>query len=234
MSPKTDPLSANGTVALGVLTLIVLLGAGGTWATLTRISGAIIASGRIEVAQNRQVVQHPDGGVVAKIAVKEGARVNAGDTLMTLDPSQHLSELVILEGLLFELIARRGRLEAEREDRVAIAFDPVLRNASRRDIRLQGLMQGQRRLFAARKTSLGQQKAQLEKRRNQIADQIIGITAQKTAAARQVELIEQDLEDQIILFERGLTQATRIRDLKREQARLQGILGELIARKAQA
>ena len=95
-------------------------------------------------------------------------------------------------------------------------------------------MQGQRRLFAARKTSLGQQKAQLEKRHNQIADQIIGITAQKTATARQVELIEQDLEDQIILFERGLTQATRIRDLKREQARLQGILGELIARKAQA
>ena len=142
MRSKTDPLSANGTVALGVLTLIVLLGAGGTWATLTRISGAIIASGRIEVAQNRQVVQHPDGGVVAEIAVKEGARVNAGDTLMTLDPSQHLSELVILEGLLFELIARRGRLEAESEDRVAIAFDPVLRNASRRDIRLQGLMQG--------------------------------------------------------------------------------------------
>ena len=112
MRSKTDPLSANGTVALGLLTLIVLLGAGGTLATLTRISGAIIASGRIEVAQNRQVVQHPDGGVVAKIAVKEGARVNAGDTLMTLDPSQHLSELVILEGLLFELIARRGRLEA--------------------------------------------------------------------------------------------------------------------------
>ena len=55
-------------------------------------------------------------------------------------------------------------------------------------------MQGQRRLFAARKTSLAQQKAQLGKRRGQIADQIIGITAQKTAAARQVELIEQDLE----------------------------------------
>ena len=30
MRSKTDPLSANGTVALGVLTLIVLLGAGGT------------------------------------------------------------------------------------------------------------------------------------------------------------------------------------------------------------
>ena len=60
MRSKTDPLSANGTVALGLFTLIVLLGAGGISATLTRISGAIIASGHIEVAQNRQVVQHPD------------------------------------------------------------------------------------------------------------------------------------------------------------------------------
>ena len=65
MNSKTDPLSAKGTVALGFLTLIVLLGAGGAWAALTRISGAIIASGRIEVAQNRLVLQHPDGGVVA-------------------------------------------------------------------------------------------------------------------------------------------------------------------------
>ena len=95
-------------------------------------------------------------------------------------------------------------------------------------------MQGQRRLFAARNTSLSQQMAQLGKRRGQIADQIIGITAQKTAAARQIELIEQDLKDQVNLFERGLTQAARVRELKREQARLQGMLGELIARKAQA
>ena len=234
MSPKTDPLRAHGTVALGVLTLIVLLGAGGGWAALTRISGAIIASGRVEVAQNRQVVQHPNGGVIASLAVKEGIRVNAGDTLMTLDPNQHLSELLILEGLLFEVMARRGRLEAEREGRKTIAFDPVLRKASKRDTRLQGLMQGQRRLFAARNTSLSQQMAQLGKRRGQIADQIIGITAQKTAAARQIELIEQDLKDQVNLFERGLTQAARVRELKREQARLQGMLGELIARKAQA
>lgn len=205
MSPKTDPLRAHGTVALGVLTLIVLLGAGGGWAALTRISGAIIASGRVEVAQNRQVVQHPNGGVVASLAVKEGIRVNAGDTLMTLDPNQHLSELLILEGLLFEVMARRGRLEAEREGRKTIAFDPVLRKASKRDTRLQGLMQGQRRLFAARNTSLSQQMAQLGKRRGQIADQIIGINAQKTTAARQIELIEQDLKDQVNLFERGLT-----------------------------
>ena len=87
---NNDPLSARSTVTLGGLTLIVLLGAGGAWAALANISAAIIASGRIEVAQNRQVVQHPDGGVVASIAVKEGAQVSAGDILITLDPSRHL------------------------------------------------------------------------------------------------------------------------------------------------
>ena len=159
--------------------MIVLLGASGAWAALANISRAIIASGRIEVAQNRQVVQHPDGGVVASIAVKEGAQVSAGDILMTLDPSRHLSELAILEGLLFELITRRGRLEAERENHTTIAFDPLLHTAAAGDIRLHGLMLGQIRLLKARNASLGQQIAQLGQRRSQIADQIIGITVQK-------------------------------------------------------
>ena len=173
----------------------MLLGAGGAWAALANISGAIIASGRIEVAQNRQVVQHPDGGVVTRIAVKEGAQVSAGDILMTLDSSRHLSELAILEGLLFELIARRGRLEAERENHTTIAFEPLLHTAAAGDIRLHGLMLGQIRLLKARNASLGQQIAKLGQQRSQIADQIIGITAQKQAANRHVTLIEQDLEN---------------------------------------
>ena len=172
--------------------------------------------------------------MVTSIAVKEGAQVSAGDILMTLDPSRHLSELAILEGLLFELITRRGRLEAERENHTTIAFDPLLHTAAAGDIRLHGLMQGQIRLLKARNASLGQQIAQLGQRRSQIADQIIGITAQKQAAKRQVTLIEQDFENQQILLDRGLTQAPRVRELKREQARLQGIVGELMARKAQA
>ena len=56
-------------------------------------------------------------------------------------------------------------------------------------------MQGQIRLLKARNASLGQQIASLGQRRSQIVDQIIGITAQKQAAKRQVTLIEQDLEN---------------------------------------
>ena len=71
--------SARTPVVVGFLGLAVLLGGFGVWATQTEIAGAIIASGRIEVDQNRQIVQHPDGGVVVEISVDEGSRVEAGD-----------------------------------------------------------------------------------------------------------------------------------------------------------
>ena len=70
MSTKT--WSATGPVLIGLFGLIVLFGGFMAWATMSQISGAIIASGRIEVDRNRQVVQHPTGGVVADIQVDEG------------------------------------------------------------------------------------------------------------------------------------------------------------------
>ncbi|MFM7443010.1 MAG: HlyD family type I secretion periplasmic adaptor subunit, partial [Tabrizicola sp.] len=70
--------SARRPIILGMLTLAVLVFGFGLWSTMTTLSGAVVASGRIEVEQNRQVVQHPDGGVVAEILVTEGAVVEAG------------------------------------------------------------------------------------------------------------------------------------------------------------
>ena len=59
--------SATKPVIFGIIGVIVLVGGFGSWAAFTNISGAIIATGRIEVESNRQVVQHPDGGVVDEI-----------------------------------------------------------------------------------------------------------------------------------------------------------------------
>ena len=72
------------------------------------LAGAIIAVGRIEVDQNRQVVQHPDGGVVAEILVDEGDTVATGDTLLRLDDTLLRSELAVIENQLFELNQKVG------------------------------------------------------------------------------------------------------------------------------
>lgn len=226
--------SATRPLLVGLLGLALLLGGFGTWAVRSNIAGAIVAPGRIEVDRNRQVVQHLDGGVVDEILVDEGDTVKAGDVLIRLDDRALRSELLITEGQLYELMARRGRLEAEQDERDEITFEPELLQAAADRPEMRDLIEGQKRLFAARNESATREIEQLEKRRGQIASQIEGIDAQREALGIQLDLIEDQLVDQQSLLDRGLTQAATVLDLKREEARLKGQVGELVANRAQA
>ena len=108
-APSNKTWSAKVPAMIGFFAVIGLFGGFVAWATFTQITGAIIAPGRIEVDQNRQVVQHQIGGTVAEISVAEGDSVAAGDVLLRLDDRVLQSRLVITEGQLFELMARRAR-----------------------------------------------------------------------------------------------------------------------------
>ena len=204
---KKDAYSARRHIVIGVLALAVLVGGFGTWAVVSQIAGAVIASGRIEVDRNRQVVQHPDGGVVAEIEVKEGDLVEVGQTLIRLDSTSLHSELTIAESQLFELRARRGRLEAERDEAKTITFDKELMEVAATNPDVAELVDGQRRLFEARIDSVAREIEQLDKRRGQIKNQITGIGAQQKSMRRQLELIEVELTNQQSLLNRGLAQA---------------------------
>lgn len=217
---------------IGLLALLVLVGGFGAWAVMAQITGAVIASGQIEVDRNRQVIQHPDGGVVEAILIDEGDTVAAGDLLIQLDPTVLRSELVIVEGQLFEIMARRGRLEAERDGADVITFPEKLMAFNRPEI--ESLIAGQTRLFEARLESAAKTKEQLAQRRAQIVSQISGIQSQQAALAKQQELIVQELADQQSLLDRGLAQASRVSALQREEANLLGRVGELAAAEAQA
>jgi HlyD family secretion protein len=108
---------------------------------MAQISGAVITTGQIEVDRNRQVVQHPDGGVVDEIIVDEGDAVQAGDLLLRLDPTILQSELAVVEGQLFEILARRAGLEAERDDASDLTFSPILTEVATPEV--QKLMDAQ-------------------------------------------------------------------------------------------
>lgn len=226
--------SARGPLTLGFIALLALVGGFGTWSIFTEISGAVIAPGQLEVDRNRQVVQHLDGGVVAEIDVREGDRVEVGQLLIRLDDTQLRSQLAITEGELFELIARRGRLEAERDNRDDVTFDELLVDIAQTNPDAAELMEGQTRLAEARRESIANEIEQLRKRKGQIVSQIEGITAQRNAQDEQIKLIEAELTDQRSLLERGLTQASRVSSLSREAAQLMGSRGELTAQLAEA
>lgn len=227
-------LSARKSVVLGGVTAAVLVLGFGLWSVLSEISGAIVASGQIEVSQNRQIVQHPDGGVVAEIAVKDAQAVKAGDLLIRLDGALVKSELAIVEGQLFEVMARSVRLTAERDDADMPVFSGELAELAKTRPEVAELIEGQRSLFLARRESVLKQSEQLQKRSAQIASQIEGVDAQVAALVEQLSLIQQELTDQRTLLEKGLAQSSRVLALEREAARLQGSVGELKSSRAQA
>ncbi len=234
MSDPKTPWSARTPLAIGLLALLLLVGGFGSWAVFSELSGAVIASGRIEVDQNRQIVQHPDGGVVEEILIDEGDLVEAGQTLIRLDSTLLASNLAIVEGQLYELMARRGRLTAERDESDSVTFDDELHDIAATDPNVQDIIDGQRRLFRARLESLQREVDQLGKRRSQISDQVRGIEAQQDALEVQLSLIVEELEDQRSLLAKGLAQASRVLSLQREEASLSGRVGELAATRAQA
>ena len=226
--------SVRAPMILGLLSLVVLVGGFGTWAVTSNIAGAIIASGQIEVDQNRQAIQHPEGGVVAELAVDEGQQVEEGEILLRLDASDIASSYAVVRGQLNEVRARRARLEAERDGLSELQFGTDLQQTAINDPELADILSGQLNLFAARRDTLDREIDQLTRRTEQIASQIDGMIAQRTALERQQGLVGEELVAQQDLLERGLAQAARVLTLQREEANLLGSLGEIDASAAQA
>ncbi|WP_171173207.1 HlyD family type I secretion periplasmic adaptor subunit [Ruegeria sp. HKCCD8929] len=214
---------------VGLLALGILIGGLGFWSVRTRLAGAIISSGVIEVQSNRQVVQHPEGGVVGEIYVRDGDTVEAGELLVRLDDTFIASELAIVEGQLNELLARKVRLEAERDGAEELTPTEELADMMRESAEVAALFEGQNRLFIARNDTLARETEQLREQIAQTGSQIDGTEAQLQALREQAMLIAEELTDQQSLLEKGLAQASRVTALQREEAGLKGDIGRLEA-----
>ncbi len=217
----------------GLFTLAILIFGLGAWSVFTSIAGAIVASGVVEVASTRQIVQHGEGGVVAEILVTDGDNVAAGAVLIRLDGTLLRSELAIVEGQLFEILARLDRLQAERDEADNITFDQELRDIALVNRSVRKVIDGQADLFVARLTSVREETARLAERKAQLLQQIIGIEAQIVATMRQHGIVASELTGQETLLGNGLTQLSQVSALQREEASLSGRLGELTATLAQ-
>lgn len=231
--PPAKLYSARGAVLLGLLGVVLLVGGFGLWSVAARINGAVIAHGQVEVERHHQIIQHPAGGVVESVPIRDGQQVEAGELLIRLDGTTLRSELAIVESQYFEVLARRGRLEAERADRPFPEFPAELTRMARLHPDIAALMQGQARLFSTRLDTLEQAGHQWDQQALQVRSQIDGIDAQATALHSQRTLVGRELADQRSLLDRGLTQAARVMALEREDARLAGLIGEMQSRRAQ-
>jgi HlyD family secretion protein len=211
----------------------LLLGGVGGWAATTEISGAVVAQGLLVVDSNVKKVQHPTGGVVGAVPVRDGDHVKAGDIVVRLDDTQTRANLAIVTKGLDELAARRAREEAERDGAESITF-PADLLARMADPGVAHAVNGERRLFEIRLMARTGQKSQLKERILQSNEEISGLVTQRGARSDQIAWIEKELESVRKLWADQLIPFTRLTALEREKSRLEGERGQLIAQIAQA
>ncbi len=205
----------------------------GGWASTAQISGALIAQGSIVVDSNVKKVQHPTGGVVGELFVRDGDHVKAGDILIRLDETVTRANLAIVNKGLIELYARKARLAAERDGADTMAVPPELAGRTN-EPDVKEALGSERKLFELRHQDRLGQKQQLRERITQLHEQIFGLAAQQAAKDKGIALTEQELQGVRDLWQKNLVQLNRLTSLQRDEARLDGERGQIIAQAAEA
>jgi adhesin transport system membrane fusion protein len=134
-----------------VIAIVVALGAGLWWAAEAEIDQVTRAGGKVMASSRTQVIQAPDGGVVEKLFVQEGAFVHKGDLLVQLDDTKARAALADSSEKSAALNAALARLRAET---LGTPYRPA-GNSSFDAI--------QRRLYERRQTALQEDLAVLSK-----------------------------------------------------------------------
>lgn len=213
-------------VIIAVLFFVVFLG----WAAFARMDAAAYAQGRLVVSGQRQSVQHRDGGIVTKIFVREGQRVEKGELLMRLAGAEVQAEERSLMARWIGLVAQQARLRSEQMGTGSIApppefasLDPEDRPIADEAMKLQqAQMTARAELLSTRRSVIGQQSAQAAEERE-------GYRRQMVSSAKQSRLLEEELRSLEGVAAKGFVSKSRLRALERSKAELEGRTGQYAA-----
>jgi HlyD family type I secretion membrane fusion protein len=197
------------------------------WSATAPVSGAAIANGNLQVEGRRQAVQHPYGGVVKSLKVREGERVEKGQVLITLFDSEPSAKLEVLQAERDAALAREARLVAEREGHDAVSFPAEL--GDREDEGARQAMANARALMAARKHQFETERDVLYRQIGQFREQIEGLQAQVRGAQTQHDLLVEEKKGAEQLLASGAGTKIRVLALQRDLAKVDSEHG---ARKA--
>ncbi len=205
------------------------------WAALTPLDAGAYAAGLVEVAGNRQAVQHREGGTVAALYVANDQSVRKGDPLLRIASTDIAAEERGLTSEYVMLVAQNARLLAEQKGSGTITVPAEFAALSGEDRRLADeAMATQNAVLRVRGTTIAAQKSVLGQRAAQSRAQIGGIAVQRAANREQRRTIADELAGLQTLAEKGYVTKTRLRALERAAAGLDGDYGSQAADIARA
>ncbi|QPI44642.1 MULTISPECIES: HlyD family type I secretion periplasmic adaptor subunit [Pectobacterium] len=208
--------------------LLVLAGFGGflLWALFAPLDKGVMVNGSVVISGNRKVVQHNQGGIVDKIQVKDGDRVEAGQILLTLNEVDARSASEGLDGQYLQLVAREGRLLAEQQRLSDMVMTPRLQPLAEKP-EMSVITALQRDLLRSRQHSL---RLEAEGIRSSIAGMEASLNAQRqvmSSKQKQRETLEQQLQGLRSLAAENYVPRNKMLENERLLAQLNGDIAQL-------
>jgi HlyD family secretion protein len=218
------------TAFTGFGVIFAVFGVLGGWSALADIDQAVHAVGSVATEFGRKTVQHLEGGIVKAILVKEGDHVKQGQPLLRLANVQSQANVDLLEKQRDYYRAIEARALAESGGRGVIVWPASF--GPRDDDDLKSVLTDQQQQFDEKRQTLIIQTKIIRSRIDQLKTQIDGVSTQINSTAQQTEINKKELADLTSLAEKKLVQRTRLYSMQREQARLEGVAGQLVSEKA--
>ncbi|MEM6374171.1 MAG: HlyD family type I secretion periplasmic adaptor subunit [Pseudomonadota bacterium] len=225
--PETPPTRVRTLVFWLVFVCFGLFGSLAVWAAYAPLKSAVIAAGFFQVEGDRLVLQHPEGGIVTEISVKEGDLVQEGQVIAVLDPTEIRASVGILEAQLAGALAQQARLTAELREDDDLELSQELADMIQRSPELAELFNTQRELFRSNRSTIEGQLLLFDSRIQQVTEQLEGMDSRYDAFNERLKIVEAELVSLNGLFEKGLTTQIRLNERLEDQNNIIGEIGAL-------
>ena len=215
---------------------IVLVGICGSllWATFAPLSKGVPVEATVVVTGNRKEIQHPTGGIISEILVQDGDRVKAGQVLVKMNDVQVRAQADSVRTQYLSELAVRGRLTAEATGAKTITFAPELLEAAKaHNQQVISDMQLQEQLLQSRRQALQSSTAALRETAQGYSAQLAATNQSRAYKIAEQKALSSQLEGMRKLADEGYAPRTRLQDLERESARLDGELSGQIGASGQ-
>lgn len=200
----------------GFIFLLATFGCFSLWAGFVPLSSAIVTQGEVVVDSYRKSIQHYEGGIVENIYVRNGENVKAGQPLVQLETTQWKAELASKRDQLLAVKTELERLRSEQDFEHDLVFSDQLKQAAEEDQDIAEVMGQQKQLYHARVEAYKQQREALENQISQAQEQIRGLESQSHILNEQIASLQDEQKAYATLFEEGLGDGQRARELKRQ------------------
>ena len=195
------------------------------WAALAPLDKGVAVSGKVMVSGHRKVVQHPSGGIVERIDVRDGDKVAAGQVLIRLKETPLLGQAQSLRSQFYGSLASEARLDAERDGVASVSF-PVELTALAVEPEVASNLALQRQLFDSRRQALLLDQQGIDESIAGAEAQLRGVRDSQASKVLQRTALTEQLQGLRELAREGYIPRNRLLDSERVYAQVLGSISE--------